>query len=121
MIARNHQAKVDLHNNRGESESAADPDAIIVGVPTVFEIERKFNERVSSQAIYDMHDRLDRLESRKSKLGDLERKMDTIELAQNDVLDVPRANDSVKRQNALLKERVDALERKIEGLQNTIE
>jgi len=68
-----------------------------------------------------MHDRLDRLESRKSKLGDLERKMDTIELAQNDVLDVPRANDSVKRQNALLKERVDALERKIEGLQNTIE
>jgi len=70
---------------------------VIVAVPTVFEIERKFNERVSSQAIYDMHDRLDRLESRKSKLGEMERKMDMFELAQNELFEVPRANESVKR------------------------
>jgi hypothetical protein len=80
MIARNHQAKVDMHNNR-DSEAATDPENFIMDVPTVFEIERKFNERVSSQAIYDMHDRLDRLESRKYKLGELEKKIGSIELA----------------------------------------
>ena len=81
MIARNHQAKVDQHNNRGDGETATDSDAVIVAIPTVFEIERKFNERVSSQAIYDMHDRLDRLESRKAKLGELEGRMDGFELS----------------------------------------
>ena len=86
-----------MHNNRGDGESVADSDAVIVAVPTVFEIERMFNERVSSQAVYDMHDRLDRLESRKTKLGELERKMETFELAQNDLYEVPRANESVKR------------------------
>ena len=71
-----------MHNNRSDGESATDSDAVIVAVPTVFEIERKFNERVSSQAIYDMHDRLDRLESRKSiKLVELEGKMECFELA----------------------------------------
>jgi hypothetical protein len=53
---------------------------VIVELPTVFEIERLFNERVSSQAVYDMHDRLDRLESRKAKLTELESKMDAFEL-----------------------------------------
>jgi hypothetical protein len=70
-----------MHNNRSDGESATDSDAVIVAVPTIFEIERKFNERVSSQAIYDMHDRLDRLESRKSKLVELEGKMECFELA----------------------------------------
>jgi hypothetical protein len=74
-----------MHNNRSDGEKVDDSDAVIVAVPTVFEIERKFNERVSSQAIYDMHDRLDRLESRKSKVAELERQMECFELAQNEL------------------------------------
>ena len=120
MIARNHQAKVDMHNNR-EGEAAADTEIAVMDVPTVFEIERKFNERVSSQAIYDMHDRLDLLESRKLKMGELEHKIGSIELAQNELFDVPRSNESVKRQNALLKERVEVLEAQILKLNNKIE
>jgi len=44
-----------------------------------------------------MHDRLDRLESRKAKLAELESKMDAFELTQEDLQEVPRANDAMKR------------------------
>ena len=44
-----------------------------------------------------MHDRLDRLESRKTKLVELERKIGTVELGQNDLFESSRSTENLKR------------------------
>lgn len=62
-----------MHDNRIDEESAN--EKLIEDIPEVSQIERKFNERVSAQSIYDLHDRVEIIESRKLKGLEIERRL----------------------------------------------
>ena len=99
MEAKKQQQELDLHDNRLDEENAN--ETLINEIPNVFEIERKFNERVTAQAIYDMHDRLENIESKRLKTVEIERKMNVIELAQNEFFDIKRESADSRKQNMM--------------------